>query len=63
MALVVPRRASRLADEHLEPARGLADAKVVAVVTGMVAGADSVSDLDLLRHGGMGSCSRVGAFI
>src|SRR3954451_14743433 len=28
--------------------------KVAAVVAGMVAGADSISDLDLLRHGGMG---------
>jgi len=27
--------------------------KLVAVVMGMVAGADSISDLDLLRHGGM----------
>src|SRR3954449_10689434 len=28
--------------------------KVVALVAGMVAGADSITDLDLLRHGGMG---------
>jgi hypothetical protein len=28
--------------------------KVPAVVAGMVAGADSISDPDLLRHGGMG---------
>ena len=28
--------------------------KVVALVAGMVAGADSIDDLDLLRHGGMG---------
>ncbi len=28
--------------------------KVPAVVAGMVAGADSITDLDLLRHGGMG---------
>src|SRR4051812_46002854 len=28
--------------------------KVPALVAGMVAGADSISDLDLLRHGGMG---------
>ena len=27
--------------------------KVVALVAGMVAGADSISDMDLLRHGGM----------
>jgi hypothetical protein len=28
--------------------------KVLALVAGMVAGADSITDLDLLRHGGMG---------
>jgi hypothetical protein len=28
-------------------------AKLVALVAGMVAGADSISDMDLLRHGGM----------
>ena len=28
--------------------------KVTALVAGMVAGADSISDMDLLRHGGMG---------
>ena len=31
-----------------------AAAKTVAVVGGMLAGADSIDDLDLLRHGGMG---------
>jgi hypothetical protein len=31
-----------------------ADAKVMSIVAGMVAGADSIDDLDLLRHGGMG---------
>ena len=30
-----------------------ATAKVIALVAGMVAGADSISDMDLLRHGGM----------
>jgi Transposase DDE domain group 1 len=30
-----------------------ATAKVLALVAGMVAGADSISDMDLLRHGGM----------
>ena len=29
-------------------------AKTAAVVGGMLAGADSIDDLDLLRHGGMG---------
>ena len=28
--------------------------KVAGLVAGMVAGADSISDLDVLRHGGMG---------
>lgn len=31
-----------------------ATAKVLALIAGMVAGADSISDMDLLRHGGMG---------
>ena len=30
-----------------------AGAKSVAVIGGMLAGADSIDDLDLLRHGGM----------
>jgi hypothetical protein len=30
-----------------------ADAKVTALIAGMVAGADSIDDLDILRHGGM----------
>jgi hypothetical protein len=28
--------------------------KILAVIAGMVCGADSITDLDLLRHGGMG---------
>src|SRR5215212_6680411 len=31
-----------------------AGSKVTALVAGMVAGADSIEDMDLLRHGGMG---------
>lgn len=31
-----------------------AAAKIVALVAGMVAGADSINDMDLLRHGGVG---------
>jgi len=31
-----------------------AELKVPALVAGMVAGADSIDDMDLLRHGGMG---------
>src|SRR5450759_1944550 len=30
--------------------------KVPALVAGMVAGANSIDDMDLLRHGGMGGC-------
>jgi hypothetical protein len=36
------------------PGTANAAAKVSALVFGMVAGADSISDMDLLRHGGMG---------
>jgi len=37
-------------------AKGGANAatKILAVVAGMICGADSIDDLDLLRHGGMG---------
>src|SRR5450756_983902 len=46
-----------LVAEHLRlpgPAGANARAKVTALVAGMVAGADSIADMDLLRHGGMG---------
>jgi hypothetical protein len=47
----------RLVTEHLTVA-GSAGAntaiKIPALVAGMVAGADSIADMDLLRHGGMG---------
>ena len=33
--------------------QGTAGAKVMSLVVGMLAGADSIDDLDLLRHGGM----------
>ena len=36
------------------PARANPGVKVPALVAGMVAGADSIDDLDLLRHGGIG---------
>jgi len=48
---------SALADEHLSvPSdKGAnAGAKVTALVAGMVAGADSIDDMALLRHGAMG---------
>jgi len=47
----------RLADEHLSvPTDKGAHAglKVASLVAGMVAGADSIEDMALLRHGGMG---------
>jgi hypothetical protein len=42
----------RLLERVTVPAANAA-AKIVAVVLGMVAGADSITDLDVLRHGGM----------
>nr|WP_300141674.1 IS1380 family transposase [Propionicimonas sp.] len=46
-----------LVDERVTvpgPAGANASVKVPAIVAGMIAGADSISDLDVLRHGGMG---------
>ena len=45
-----------LADRYLTVpggAGGAAGAKVMALVAGMVAGGDSIADMDVLRHGGM----------
>jgi hypothetical protein len=45
-----------LAEHHLTVPGGAgvaAGAKISALVAGMVAGADSISDMDVLRHGGM----------
>jgi hypothetical protein len=45
-----------LTDRHLTVAGGAgvaAGAKVCALVAGMVAGGDSIADMDVLRHGGM----------
>jgi hypothetical protein len=58
-ALALAQRAglSALADGHLSVPGGAGAAageKVSALVAGMVAGADSIVDMDLLRHGGMG---------
>ena len=48
--------AALLGDRLTIAAQGGANAaaKVLAVVAGMVCGADSITDMDLLRHGGMG---------
>jgi hypothetical protein len=51
------RGCADLADEHLSvPTDKGANAglKVASLVAGMVAGADSIDDMALLRHGGMG---------
>src|SRR4029077_1320363 len=47
-----------VADEHLRLPTGKganAGAKVTSLVAGMVAGADSIDDMALLRHGAMGA--------
>src|SRR6185437_13782633 len=58
-ALALAKRAGlqRLAGEHVridKPGGRFAEVKVSALVAGMVAGADSIEDMGLLRHGGMG---------
>src|SRR5579884_3322617 len=49
----------RLVAEHVhlaKPGGANPQMKIPALVAGMVAGADSIDDLALLRHGGMGRC-------
>ena len=56
MALALKTGLGELTDEHLQlPGYFGANAglKVTALVAGMVAGADSIDDMALLRHGGM----------
>ena len=56
MALAERAGLDQLAREHLRVPGGAgvaAGSKVSALVAGMVAGADSIADMDLLRHGGM----------
>ena len=56
MALAARCGLAGLLVETLTPAgKGTANAaaKVLALVAGMVAGADSINDMNLLRHGGM----------
>jgi hypothetical protein len=43
----------RLLESHLSVAAPNAAVKAAGVVAGMLAGADSIDDLDVLRHGGM----------
>lgn len=57
LAVAEPAGLDRLAQAHLSvpgAAGHAAGAKVTTVVAGMVAGADSIADLDVLRHGAMG---------
>ena len=57
MALAERARLVELADRHLTVPGGpghAAGLKVSALVAGMVAGADSITDMAVLRHGGMG---------
>ena len=57
MALAERAGLADLADEHVRIGRRCgvnADLKVPGIVAGMIGGADSIDDLDLLRHGGMG---------
>lgn len=57
MVLAESAGLSDLVDEHVTVAGSAganADVKVGALVAGMVAGADSISHMDLVRHGGMG---------
>src|SRR5262249_30285370 len=57
MALAERAGLAALAGAHLSvpgTAGVAAGAKVSTLVAGMVAGADSITDMDLLRHGGMG---------
>jgi hypothetical protein len=56
LALATPCGLATLLTERLRiAAKGGANAtaKVLALIAGMIAGADSISDMDLLRHGGM----------
>ena len=56
MALAQRAGLAGLADEHVRIGRRCgvnAQVKVACVVAGMIGGADSIDDLDLLRHGAM----------
>src|SRR5689334_2228616 len=63
MALARTARLQKLADERLSvPTDKGAHAglKVSSLVAGMAAGADSIDDMALLRHGGMGTVFAAG---
>ncbi len=57
LALAERAGLARLVGQHVKigkPGGVTPHLKVPALVAGMVAGADSIDDMDLLRHGGMG---------
>lgn len=57
MALAQSAGLSGLVEEHVTVPGSIGSnvgVKVPSLVAGMIAGADSISDMDLLRHGGMG---------
>src|SRR3954452_18414282 len=53
LALAERAGLSELVAEHVSVPSPNAPRKVTALLAGMVAGADSIDDMDLLRHGGM----------
>src|SRR3954454_2388547 len=53
LALAERAGLSELLAEHVSVPSPNAPAKVTALLAGMVAGADSIDDMDLLRHGAM----------
>jgi hypothetical protein len=58
MALAECAGLGELVAEHVRPAGACgvnAHLKVPALVAGMAAGADSIDDMDVLRHGAMGT--------
>ena len=57
MALAEQAGLSELLAERLTVASPNAGVKVTALVAGMVAGADSIDDMEVLRHGAMAGCS------
>lgn len=57
MALAQSAGLSELVEQHVTVPGSIgsnAGVKVPSLVAGMIAGADSISDMDVLRHGGMG---------
>src|SRR5215471_2861439 len=60
MALAGDARLADLVAEHVRPGGECgvnAPLKVTCLVAGMAAGADSIDDMDLLRHGAMSTLS------